>query len=185
MDRKVSVWKIIRGLLLSCESRTDIAAVVEALREAETRAELIRELLAVMNTLESSPTLIPKQKVTKTEDRRYGPETVLFKLFRSQLKMTNQEVETWLASRLGVNKRIGKSSLLGYLRIILKPDPLGMSRSVLSLASKEFGSRLGTNTDLRIYWDNLDARANGDNNAIQRRTRELSAYSRQSGSLRD
>jgi hypothetical protein len=185
MDRKANIWKVVRGLLLSCDSSTDIAAVVGTLRETEARAELIRELLAVMNTLESSPTPIPKKKVTKAEGRRYAPETVLFKLFRSQLKMSNQEVEIWLASRLGVSKRIGKSSLLGYLRTIIKPDPSGISRSVLSLASREFGSRLGSDTDLRVYWDSLDARANGDNNAIHGRTRKLSAYSQQSESLRD
>ena len=184
MARKISIWKIAGGLLSSCESRTDIGEVVEALDDARTRAELINLLTTIKKAMESPPALIPK-KVLKVEDERYAPETPLLNLFRDRLEMTNQEVESWLIRRFGVSRRIGKSSLREYLRNILKEDPEGTGRAILSLASREFSSVLGTDTDLRTFWDRLDAHVNGDDNAIQRGTRELSSDSSKYGIVRE
>ena len=66
MARKISIWKIAGGLLSSCESRTDIGEVVEALDDARTRAELINLLTTIKKAMESPPALIPK-KVLKVD----------------------------------------------------------------------------------------------------------------------
>lgn len=186
MAKRISAWKIARGILSTCESRTDIGAVAEALQNSQMREELIRILLAVSNALESQVSLIPKKVSELDNDVRYSPEALLCNLFRERLKMSNKDVEKWLADKFRVSRRIGKSSLREYLGAVVKSDPAGIGRAILSQASKDFSSVLGSNPDLRMFWDGLDARAKEYGNAsIQPGTREIPSKSEESGSFRE
>ncbi|MGA9049017.1 MAG: hypothetical protein WB588_08490 [Dehalococcoidia bacterium] len=176
-----NAWKIARGIISTCDSRADINRFIKALRDQQAREEIIMILLAVSNALGSQLNPSPRKLQELGNATTYSPESLLRDMFRKRLKMSNQEVERWLVDRFGVRQRIGKSSLREYLRLILKSDSEAIGGAILSQAAKDFESILGNDSDLKKYWEGLDAQINGDDNAsIQGRTREFPSKPKES-----
>ncbi len=169
MDNKMIVWKLAKSILASCDSRADLNAVIRALENTKTRHQVINMLVTIGHPLERRQFQIPKT-VPKLGNEIDALEAAMYNLFRRRLNMTNQEVESWLTSRFKVSKRIGKSSLYQYIRTVLEPNPSAIGRAILSEAARDFGSSLGSDGDLKAFWEGLDARRNGDSNAIIQRT---------------
>jgi len=178
MAKLISTWKIVRGILSICESQTDIAEVIKTLQNKNKLEEMIEVLYDLDKALNSDRVLIPKNVVEADKYTQKNQVKLLYTLFRERLNMSNQDVEVWLFNKFSVKHHIGKSSLVEYLQLILKNNPAEMTRAILTEASKEFGSLLGGDRDLRKFWEGLDARSNGDNNSvIQGRTNPVSPQS--------
>jgi hypothetical protein len=183
MAKVTGTWKIIRGIISSCESQEEIASVVDALRDNEMRENLIKTLFVIRNEI-TGLARTKTRKITETNDTKMNSEIALYKLFRERLKMTNSEVEEWFSKSYGLKKRIGKSSLIKYLRSILEGKPT-FKNDIVSRLYKEYNLE-DSGTDLRIFWDALDARAKGDDNVnIQRHSLEISPEFKKLRGFRD
>ena len=181
MAKSITNWKIIRGILSSCEDIEDIDKVANILSDTKTYHEIVNILVSLSLLFSTSrflqPNLVDKKnintssklKLVNNYDQTYKPENILGDLFRNTLKMTNREVEIWIQNKYKTNKHIGKNSLYEYIGSILKPDPITISSDMISKIYSEFKSTLGENSELRVFWDKLDARERNDTfNDLQR-----------------
>ena len=176
----VRTWEIAKLLLQSCHSKNDVVEVVATLRNPQAIEEVCSLLAGFSdspNPVDGYQVNVPSVSVIKSNtpiskiarlaggNDEFGSTTDSVSATAEQLeatfrsaRMTNKQVEQWVADHFDVTAVLGKRSLRDYLRKVLIDADLSLRNRILAWAQQLVSDGTQPSSDLKKYWDELDKR---------------------------